>query len=171
MASTATRRLDLRVVPAGEMLPLSENGDALECTCRAVRRCTSSEVEIYHSRRQLLVFDANEDDDTARRYLTSLLRELTSPHPATEITLPCTAAKLTQVIKRAFARANTVTNDGKTIAGPKPIHRKAPRAPRAPPPQLLPVQCSGCDDDDPFDVEMEIERELGAGGPPPPEFL
>ena len=62
-------------------------------------------------------------------------------------------------------------NDCKMIAGPKPIHRKAPRAPRAPPPQLLPVQCLGCEDDDPFDLEMEIERELGADGPPPPEFM
>ena len=100
-----------------------------------------------------------------------MLRELSSPHPATEITLPCTNAKLTQVITRAFARANTVTNDCRMIAGPRPIHRRASRAPPAPPPQLQPVQCAGCDEDDPFDLEMEIEREMGADGPLPPEHM
>ena len=91
-------KLDIKLVPAGEMLSPKDNMDALAATCAAVRSATN-EVGFYHSRQQLLVFDENdEDEDTARRYAAALAREMCSPHPVTQVNLPASKKQVEEAV-------------------------------------------------------------------------
>ena len=164
-------KLDIKLVPAGEMLSPKDNMDALAATCAAVRSATN-EVGFYHSRQQLLVFDENdEDEDTARRYAAALAREMCSPHPVTQVNLPASKKQVEEAVRKAFARPNSVLIDCRKLAGPRPTHRQA--TPRRAQPAPIPVLRTAGDEseEDPLDVELAIEEEMGGGAPPPDDWV
>ena len=86
----------------GAFLPLEECSDTHKPTYTAIHASTPC-MGIYHSRYQILVFDAKEGRDAAERYVERCWHHgLGDWVPITEVKLPMAKRVLTKVIAKAF---------------------------------------------------------------------
>ena len=94
-----------------------------------------------------------------------------SPHPVTQVNLPASKKQVEEAVRKAFARPNSVLIDCRKLAGPRPTHRQAtPR--HAQPAPILVLRIAGDEsEEDPLDVELAIEEEMGGGAPPPDDWV
>ena len=108
------------LVQAGEALHAKDNGDMLEAALQALLTA-GTELAVFHSREQLMVFETDESEDTISRYLDMLSHGLANPGRVTEVELPCSKTAAKAKLEKGLAR---LIIDCRTLKGPGPHHRR-----------------------------------------------
>ena len=117
----------------------------------AARRACDA-LHVVQSRAQVLVFEARCDEDRAQEYALGLWQAgLGSLEPVTE--LPKAGRNgVEAALRKAFSRYRSVLLDAYCLRGPAALATTQARKPASP--RLMDQE------PDPFEIEMEIEREL-----------
>ena len=143
---------EVQRIEAGAMLPLESNPTedrTIEEVYEASRKACGA-LAIVQSRSQAFVFGASCDDDRAAEYVMDLWQAgLGDLQPVTE--LPKQGKdKIKEAVRKAFARYKSATLDVYSLRGP--VARAATQVQEPPGPEPSEI--------DPFEMELEIEREL-----------
>ena len=169
------RRPEIVRVEAGDMLPIESNPtedatvDAIVVEARRARDA----LGVVQSRAQLLVFEARCDEDRAEEYAQSLWQDgLGELQPVTE--LPRMGKDVIEAaVRKAFARYRSAIADVYSLRGPvaravtQVLDETSVSEPAEQPEASEPAETLDIDEvmqremeADPFELELEIEREL-----------
>ena len=157
---------DIKRIEAGEMLPLECNPTedrAVDEVSEASRKASST-LAVVQSRTQALVFTASCDEERAKDYVMELWQDGWGDlQPVTE--LPRRGKdRIKAAIRKAFARYKSVILDVYSLRGP--VARAATQVfyetsePSEPDLPDIDAEIRPEMDADPFELELEIEREL-----------
>jgi hypothetical protein len=170
-----TRRPEIVRVEAGDMLPIESNpteDSTVDAIVAAAWKARDA-IGVVQSRAQLLVFEARCDEDRAEEYAHNLWQEgLGDLQPVTE--LPRMGKDvIAAAVRKAFARYRPAIADVYSLRGPaaraatqvhdeatlpEPVEPSEPSEPPDTPDRGEAIQREM--DADPFELELEIEREL-----------